>query len=252
MGFSKSEAILLSVRELGEYDRIVVFLSRRRGKLSGVAKSARRKYSRFRGQLQQLSRCEIGWHEREGRELVRITEVTLLGTMSRLQRDLEGILLGSYLADQVDAFAPENQVDDPLYRLFASTLDALEQGVDRNLAARYFEVWMLRLAGVFPASGACPECGERMHRPTLMRQGAVLICGDCARAAGASEVSLTGETESLLKAIGKSSLPRLAAGRPPPAAALAQLEAVTAAIRRHFLERELNSYAVMKRTLAVS
>lgn len=251
MEFSSSDAILLDVRELGEVDRLVVFLSRLRGKKRGVAKAARRKYSRFAGQLQPLARCRIGWVEREGAELVRIRELELTATSVRLQRDLEGILIGSYLADQVDALAPENQADDPLFRLLESTLGALEGGIDRDLATRYFEVWVLRLSGVFPAPEICPGCGGELTDPVLPRGGEGLVCGTCAAGRGV-EVALSPEAVELLRAIGKHSLPATERLGVATQAALRQLEAVAAGIRRHFLERELRSYEVMKRTLAAS
>ena len=51
MSLTSAEAILLDVVDLHDRDRIVTFLTRERGKLRGVARGARRKYSRFAGQL---------------------------------------------------------------------------------------------------------------------------------------------------------------------------------------------------------
>ena len=46
-----TEALVLRTYKLGEADRIVVFLTRDRGKKRGVAKGARRPKSRFTGGL---------------------------------------------------------------------------------------------------------------------------------------------------------------------------------------------------------
>ena len=84
--------------------------------------------------------------------------------LAGLQGDLEGILLGSYLADHMLEFAQENEPNDHLFRLLDSTLDALLADVDRGLAARYYEAWVLRIAGVFPAPLECPACGRGLEK----------------------------------------------------------------------------------------
>src|SRR5579863_6260408 len=130
-----SEALLLDVRDLQERDRIVVFLTRERGKKSGVAKGARIRHSRFAGQLQPLAKAQVTWFEKEGRDLVRISAVDLVRPAHRLMEDLEGILLGSYLADHMLEFAQEDEASELLFRLLDSTLEALLAGVDRDVAA---------------------------------------------------------------------------------------------------------------------
>ena len=61
-----AEALLLDAFDLQDGDRIVTFLTRDRGKVRGVAKGAKRKYSRFAGQLQPLAKVKVTWFEKEG------------------------------------------------------------------------------------------------------------------------------------------------------------------------------------------
>jgi len=67
-----TEAVILRTYKLGEADRIVVFLTRDRGKKRGVAKGARRPLSRFAGALEPLTRVSVAYFEREHRELVSL------------------------------------------------------------------------------------------------------------------------------------------------------------------------------------
>jgi DNA repair protein RecO (recombination protein O) len=256
-----SEALLLDVRDLHERDRIVVFLTRDRGKKSGVARGARMRHSRFAGQLQPLAKAQITWFEKEGRDLVRITAVELLRPVHRLQADLEGILLGSYLADHMLEFAQEDESSELLFRLLDSTLEALLAGADQDVAARYFECWVLRLGGIFPAPDACPSCGAGLaSKAVLPARGETLLCPACAGAGGEEgqrgQGLVVGEaTLDFLRRIGRCSLLQMAGAGPaasavPAAPILRQVEELCARVRRHFLQRELRSYEVIQRTRA--
>jgi DNA repair protein RecO (recombination protein O) len=269
-----SEALVLDVRDLQERDRIVTFLTRERGKKSGVARGARTRHSRFAGQLQPLAKVQITWFEKEGRDLVRISAVDLVRPVHRLQADLEGILLGSYLADHMLEFAQEDESSDLLFRLLDSTLEALLAGADQDVAARYFECWMLRLGGIFPSPDACPQCGAPLApRAVLPVHGETLLCLACGAGSGAgspgggSDVAgrgsgpgraqarcgrgllVTTETLDFLRRIGHWTLPQ-ASQAAPAAATLRQVEELCARVRRQFLQRELRSYEVIQRTRA--
>ena len=243
-----SEALILAVLDLHDRDRIVTFLSREAGKKRGVAKGAKMKHSRFGGQLQPLSKVAVTWFEREGRDLARISSVELVRSAHAVQEDLEGLLLGSYLADHVLEFAQEGEVSDPLYRLLDSTIEALLAGVDRDLAARYFECWILRLAGIFPAPWSCTGCGAPFAEAgaVLPRSGESLMCRDCG---GGDGLPVAPATLAFLQRIGRENLPAVAA-EPPPAAVLRWVEELCARVRRGFLQRELRSYDVIQQTLA--
>ena len=260
MGILTAEALLLDVMDLQDRDRIVTFLTREQGKKKGVAKGARTKHSRFGGQLQPLAKVQVTWFEKEGRELGRISSVELVRPAHRLQSDLEGILLGSYLADHMLEFVQENEESNHYYRLLDSTLEALLAGVDRDLAARYFEAWILRLAGVFPAPRACPACGRPFEAAAggvgavLPPNGETPLCFDCGGRAG---LAVAPETLDFLRRIGRESLPRMAetsaasAEALPSTATLRQVEALCARVRRHFLQRELRSYDVIQKTMSL-
>jgi len=248
MALITAEALILDVMDLHDRDRIVTFLTREHGKKKGVARGARVKHSRFGGQLQPLAKSQVTWFEKEGRDLARISSVELVRSAHPLQTDLEGILLGSYLADHLLEFAQEGEASDHLYRLLDSTVQALLEGVGRDLAARYFETWVLRLTGIFPAPHACPSCGSPFppEGAVLPRSGETLLCLDCG---GRSGFAVSPAALDFLCRIGRESLPAVAE-RAPASAVLRQVEELCGQVRRHFLQHELRSYDVMNATLA--
>lgn len=153
-----ADALILRTYKLGEADRIVVFLTRDRGKKRGVAKGARRQRSPFLGALEPLTEARLAYFEKEGRELVGLnyaetvrSPLSLAGVAAAagvVPQDALGYV--GYFAELLDEWAQDADADDRLYRLGASMLEALSAGAPVEPLARYFEYWLLRLQGVYP------------------------------------------------------------------------------------------------------
>lgn len=248
MKIHQETAILLEVVDLQERDRIVGFLTAEGGRRRGAARGARTKFSRFGGSLQPLAKVELTWVEKEGRELVRIDDAELARPAAPLQQDLEGILLGAYLAESITAFTLEGDPAPTFYRLLDATLEALLAGADRSLCARYFEVWMLRLSGVLPVPRECPLCGRTFgHDAAFIEEEAAIVCHECAE--GERFLPVGPAELDFLRRSGRENLEKMAATSWSPAA-LGRLEDLLGRIRRGYLEQELRSYTVMRETLA--
>ena len=70
-----TDALILRTYKLGESDRLVVFLTRDRGKKRGVAKNARQSRRRFGGALESMTWGRVEYMERERRDLVSVRYV---------------------------------------------------------------------------------------------------------------------------------------------------------------------------------
>lgn len=182
MPLHESDSIILKTYPLGEADRIVVFLSRDQGKLRGVAKGARRLKNRFGAALEPLTHCRITFFEKETRDLVLVQSSELLDSPLKLFQDYERAVLAAHMVDLVDRFLPEHEPHDEVFRLMRMTVRALEQGCPIDFATCYFEVWMLRLSGVFPDLFICSACGRKLNSEEnrfLMPGLQATVCGDC-------------------------------------------------------------------------
>ena len=143
-----TDALILRTYTLGESDRIVVFLTRDRGKKRGVAKNARQSRRRFGGALEPMTYGRVGYVERERRDLVRLEYIEpLRSPLSAI--DSEALSYVGYFAELIDEWSPEADANEPLFRLGASMVDAMANGVPIEPLARYFEYWLLRLQGVY-------------------------------------------------------------------------------------------------------
>ncbi|MBY0495456.1 MAG: DNA repair protein RecO [Cyanobacteria bacterium] len=144
-----AEALVLRTYKLGEADRIVVFLTRDRGKKRGVAPNARKSRKRFGAALEPLTEVRVSYFEKERRELVGLNYAEpVRSPLSAVSPEALGY--SHYFAELIDEWAAEADVDERLYRLGTSALEALLSGAPVEALARYFECWLLRLQGVYP------------------------------------------------------------------------------------------------------
>jgi DNA repair protein RecO (recombination protein O) len=148
MPLHTTDALILRTYTLGESDRIVVFLTRDRGKKRGVAKNARQSRRRFGGGLEPMTCGRVAYVERERRDLVLLNYVE--PTRSPLAA-ADGDALGyvGYFAELIDEWAQEADPNETLFRLGVSMVEAMAVGVPIDPLARYFEYWLLRLQGVY-------------------------------------------------------------------------------------------------------
>jgi len=155
-----TDALILRTYKLGESDRIVVFLTRDRGKKRGVAKNARQSRRRFGGALEPLTYGRVGYLERERRDLVQVHYVEpMRSPLAATESDALGYV--EYFAELIDEWAQEADPNETLFRLGASMVDAMAAGVPTVPLARYFEYWLLRLQGVYEPDPSLSDDARR-------------------------------------------------------------------------------------------
>lgn len=244
-----TDALVLRSYRYGEANRIVVFLTEDRGKKRGVAPNATASRRRFGAALEPLTRGRATYVEREHRDLVRLERVeprqTPFGSADGRPADEGAHALGhaGYFAELLDEWAPDDMPNERLFRLGAAVGEALGARGSVGALARYFEYWLLRLEGVYPALVVCPRCG----RATLPA-GAALVVADrayvcLACAHGGHRVSA--EAMAFLKTAA-SKTPAEVTAMGAPAAALRELEDAHHALIVVHLDKELRSARVLK------
>jgi DNA repair protein RecO (recombination protein O) len=162
MGLYKIEGIVLRRRPFGEADRLVTVLSRDRGKLTVVAKGARKVRSRLGGRLEPP--CRFRALVAEGRTLDVISQVELLDAYRALRGGLVPMGLTNIVLEMADRALAERQPHADVYALLAQTLALLDAGLE-DLAVVWFAARLLVLTGHRPSVDRCLVCGRRIRGP---------------------------------------------------------------------------------------
>jgi DNA repair protein RecO (recombination protein O) len=181
MPLEQTEAIVLRTYNVGEQDKIVVFFSRDRGIIKGVAKGARKFGNRFGSSLEPLSLVKAYYYEKEGKDLVTVSNCDLIESFFELQNTPDISFTLSYFSELIQEFSPSLAKNDKLYRLLLSILRTLSKGGDLNFLSRYFEVWLLKINGVLPDFSKCKKCRKSLiHTGWLSPKKDGVYCNHCA------------------------------------------------------------------------
>jgi DNA repair protein RecO (recombination protein O) len=242
----RSEAIILRTRDHGESDRLVTFLASACGKLTGIAKGARRSKKRFVNTLEPLSLVHMTFVERASSGLVRIDASELRNPFTALRQDLVRLGYASLGAELVLELAPEREVDPALFALLAQYLERLEAGRDPETLALLFQARILNLSGFGPNLQRCVRCGEEPTVPGewyfSVSRGA-LLCP--AHRSGGGTAPLSPGTILILRQAQRLPLEklwRLTFHRQ----SRAECRTLLLGLIRHHLEKDLKSLAVLQ------
>ena len=123
-------------------------------------------------------------------------------------------------------------------------MDGMFAGAPVDLVAAYFDVWILKLSGLFPSPGECAGCGRALD------PGEALLF-DEARPGFVGAECRRGEVLRL-SPDARATLGRFLSGPMDPAdrpRGLNEIARVTRLARRHFLGHELKSQRVLSEVL---
>jgi DNA repair protein RecO (recombination protein O) len=240
MTLTRERAFVLSAIPLREKDRIVTFLTEHSGKKRGVARGARKLQSVYAGALEPMSEAEILYFEKESRDLHRIDSVEVVRSSFPLTTSLSRALLLPALAESLIAFVADSDPSEKFFRLARHCLDALYAQAPAQTVAAYFDVWILRLTGVFPSAAACAVCGEALGGKAVFFDDSIpgFVGKSCSRT-GARRLS--SGLPGALGSIASRTIPDIDLS----AELLGEVLEVAGRVRRHFLGHELKSKRVL-------
>lgn len=188
----KVEAVIISHRDFGEADRLVKLFSRAEGKLTAIAKGARRIRSRKAAHLEPFTHASLILAV--GRTFWIITQADTLTDFPNIRADLQKTARTAYILELTDQLSTEYQADDSMYRLILDTLKRIEKSGDIFNSVCFFELQVLGFSGFRPELFRCVGCGKEIMAEDQffsVRHGGAL-CPSCGKTSieGAFNISM--------------------------------------------------------------
>lgn len=247
----QTPAIILTVRAYGEADLLVTFVTPGEGRLTGIAKHARKSRRRFAHCLEPLSRVVFFLSPRPGRDLEFLQKGELVRSFSSLRRDLPRLAAAVVLAEVAGWLAGPPEAIGEIFATLEEALGLLDQGgspPDSLLPA--FLLRLLTLGGYGPRLDRCLQCGREPAPPlhfSIPRGG--VLCGPCGSGAPGPLLPLSPGTWRLLslaQGMDREKLSRLRFPRQQRDQAMAIFKAFLS----HYLGRPIKSWSFWEKVTA--
>ena len=181
--YQVTKGLVLRVTDTKETDKILTVLTPEMGRISVIAKGARRKGSRVSAATQLLVYSEMTLYE--SKNWYMLNEASTISLFDGVRRNVELLSLGSYFAELTEAVTQEQMPSGDILSLVLNALYALgELKKPQELVKTAFEWRLLSLAGFEPMLEGCVCCGGEPKEAVLDVVEGVLRCRACGGGAG--------------------------------------------------------------------
>jgi DNA repair protein RecO (recombination protein O) len=252
-------AVVLRSWPYGESDKVVRLLTENCGKVTGIAKGAKRSRKRFANSLEPFSLVNLRFQDRPHGGLVLILSADLTFVYKQLATSLEKITLASYLLEITDGLTGER---DDSAQVFQHLKDGL-LFLDRDGTAPLeflasFELKLLRLAGYQPALDGCKRCSvtrgaHGAARWSFSLADGGILCGACAQARKESLPLGAATLAALIKLQEDKREEKIdgSGGGSLPVAVLKEIRFIMQRFLQFHMEREIRSAAFLAKFVAI-
>jgi DNA repair protein RecO (recombination protein O) len=193
---------LLRRVEYGESDLVITFLTDSIGRVSALARGARKSVKRFGGVLEPMHTLSIAYDDRSGAELVVLREAKLERARPYLVTSLERMQAAGQALNWVRKAAPPRTPEPEVWAAMEALLDHLGDPTDEASPRSRLAASGLRLLSAFGWGidfERCVSCGKVAKEGQAAMIDAArggLVCRDC----GGARRRLSGAERELLSA----------------------------------------------------
>ncbi|MBQ9484658.1 DNA repair protein RecO [Candidatus Saccharibacteria bacterium] len=141
---TKTLAYVLRRTNYGEADRILNLITPN-GKISAIAKAARKEKSKLAGGIEMFSLIELNIHQGRG-EIGVVTSARMLKYYDKLLADYARMELASFILKKINQ-AAEGSDSEELFKITDQSLAGLNKGMDLKLVESWFLINLLKNMG---------------------------------------------------------------------------------------------------------
>jgi DNA repair protein RecO (recombination protein O) len=176
----RDTGVVLRVQKLGEADRIVTLLTRRRGKVRAVAKGVRRTRSRWGARLEPFNHVDVQCYT--GRSLDVVTQAQTVDAFGAgIVGDYPRYTAGCAVLETADRLVAEE--GEPALRVYLLVVGAIRALADRerdpSLVLDAFLLRAMTHAGWAPAITDCARCAAPGPHRAFSVAGGGAVCPRC-------------------------------------------------------------------------
>jgi DNA repair protein RecO (recombination protein O) len=182
-------AICIRTVDYSDTSQIVTLFTKTHGKISAIAKGAKRKKSSFDGPIELFSYGQITFTDSITSKLATLTEFVQRPVFLPLRRKLYPMNCAMFAAELISAFTEENDPNADLFQTFTNFIEDVQSAENDNDSLSLlilFQITLLNQIGTGLMLKNCANCSSRFptkwNRAYFSSSANGLICPDCDQA----------------------------------------------------------------------
>ena len=193
----KTKGIIIAENNLGDFDKMLTMLTPGLGKISCVAKGARRPKSALLGGTQLF--CFGEYVMFSGTNTYHINSCETIEIFYKIRTDLDKLKYAIHIDKIIQDVTQENQNSYKIFQLFLNTFYIIsETDKDLEFILSIFKFRLLSLLGFFPQIEKCLVCGEHENLNFFSIQQNGFKCKTCGKQ-DTSAISINESTKNAIK-----------------------------------------------------
>ena len=159
MKLIKVKGIVIRESTYKDNDKIITILTDSIGKVSVIAKGAKKTNSPYLASSQYLVYSEFVLYQNTG--YFYLNSASVINTFYNLRIDLDKLQIVSELTKLINSVTDENQDCEKILKLFLNTIYALDKlDKDKKLIVNAFKIKLFTLLGFAPRQDKCANCSK--------------------------------------------------------------------------------------------
>ena len=175
-----TEALIVKTIPFQETSLIVKLFTREQGKISVIAKGARRLKSNLRGYLEPLSHVEVIYYYKNTRDIQTLSKIDLVRAYLSDSPDIDSNVYGLAVLETIDRIIHDHQHDDEIFDLSINILKQMDRQpeIGQTLFVRFLQN-IADIMGYRLNTSQCYRCKRPISSAIYNPGSGQLCCHDC-------------------------------------------------------------------------
>ncbi len=173
----KDQIIILKEVEYKDYHKIIHGFSRNNGKISFLARNARKPRNKNISSLKIFSYIDVVLYKGKGLPILNNSEI--INNFYKINDDYNKFIYACYIAELLNNIAIE-EPNEKIFEMVLKFFTLIEKYKNISNIVTGFELKLISILGFRPQLSFCVSCHSKTYKSFSINQGG-LICSNCQR-----------------------------------------------------------------------
>lgn len=173
----KIDGIIIKTKDYGETHKIVTIFSRKLGKISAIARGAKKPKSRMAAVTQPFIYGQFFIYVNKG--LSSIQQGEIIESFRAIREDIVKTAYAAYLTELTDKLLDDHTPNIDIYTQLYKTLEWIEQKEDVDIPMMMYEMKLFHAGGFAPTVNQCASCGIKSGPFSFSIAEGGFLCPNC-------------------------------------------------------------------------